>query len=153
MTVNSPGVTKVITPAQIHINLDKLSSVGMFPNSTVGAPGTHGAGVFGTQGMGVNTPKAAAVADATSGLAIDMHIPNGMMFSIGTWSMILASGTWLVNVLFTGNTTSELGAAPKLHIIEAPMQTCIAISRYLQPFGCFFILTNFRQGIGQLHVT
>jgi hypothetical protein len=32
-----------------------------------------------------------------------------------------------VNVLFTGNTTSELGAAPKEHIISAPMQTCIAI--------------------------
>jgi len=120
-------VTKVITPAQIHINLLTLSKVGMFPNSTVGAPGIHGAGVFGMQGMGVSTPRAAAVAAATSGFAMDMHTPNGMMFSMGTWSMMLASGTWSVNVLLTGSTTSELGAAPKLHIIEAPMQTCIGM--------------------------
>jgi hypothetical protein len=50
-----------------------------------------------------------------------------MMFVIGTWSMMLASGTWSVNVLFTGSTTSELGAMPKVHIIDDPMQTCIAI--------------------------
>src|ERR1017187_9151298 len=99
----------------------------MFPNITVGAPGTQGAGVFGIHGMGVSTPRAAAVAAATVGLAGDMHMPNGMMFIIGTWSMMLASGTWSVNVLFTGSTTSELGAMPKVHIMLAPMQTCIAI--------------------------
>ena len=41
--------------------------------------------------------------------------------------MMLASGTWLVNTRLVGSTTSELGAAPKVHIIEAPMQTCIGI--------------------------
>src|SRR5262245_46748779 len=41
--------------------------------------------------------------------------------------MIFASGTWPVNTIFGGSTTSELGAIPKLHCIIAPMQTCIAI--------------------------
>jgi len=95
-TVNSPGVTNVITPPQIHINCEVLSSVGKLPNSTVGAPGTHGAGVLGMQGMGVSTPMAAAVAAATVGFAGDMHMPKGMMFTIGTLSMMLASGTSLV---------------------------------------------------------
>src|SRR5580692_2578514 len=92
-TVSSPGSTNVITPPQMHINCDVLSSVGKFARRTVGAPGTHGAGVFGMHGIGVRTPKAAAVAAATSGFAGDMHMPNGMMFTIGTWSMMLASGT------------------------------------------------------------
>jgi hypothetical protein len=75
------------------------------------------------QGIGVSTPSAAAVAAATSGLAGDMHMPNGMIFIIGMWSMMLASGTMLVITLFVGNTTSELGAIPMVHIIIAPMQT------------------------------
>ncbi len=79
------------------------------------------------QGMGVSTPKAAAVAEATVGLASDMHIPNGMMFVIGMWSMMLASGTMLVITLLVGSTTSELGAMPKLHIIIAPIQTWFGI--------------------------
>ena len=36
------------------------------------------------QGIGVSTPRAAAVAAATVGFAIELHIPNGMMFTIGT---------------------------------------------------------------------
>ena len=69
------------------------------------------------QGIGVNTPRAAAVAEATVGLAIEKHAPKGMMLTIGTWSMMLASGTWLVIVLLTGSTTRSLGAMPKVHII------------------------------------
>src|SRR6185503_7483585 len=98
----------------------------MFAIRTVGAPGTHGAGITGTQGIGVNAPNAAAVAAATVGFAIDEHIANGMMFTIGLLSMMFAAGV-PVSVLFAGRTTSELGAAPKLHCNIAPMQTCIAI--------------------------
>src|ERR1041385_3078000 len=103
-TVISPGWTTVITPAQVHINCDALSSAGALPSSTVTAPGTHGAGVFGMHGMGVRTPRAAAVAAATIGFAIDMHMPNGIMLTIGTWSMMLASGV-TVNTLLVGSTT------------------------------------------------
>jgi len=74
------------------------SRVGALSNSTVGAPGTHGAGVAGTQGIGVNTPSAAAVAAATAGFAGELHIPNGMMLTIGTWSMMFASGIMFVRV-------------------------------------------------------
>jgi hypothetical protein len=75
------------------------------------------------QGIGVSTPIAAAVAAATVGLEGDWHIPKGMMLVIGMWSMILASGIWLVNTLLVGRTTSELGAIPNEHCIIAPMQT------------------------------
>ena len=56
----------------------------MPPIVTIGEPGAQGAGVTGTHGIGVNTPKAAAVADATAGLAMDMHMPKGGMLVIGT---------------------------------------------------------------------
>jgi hypothetical protein len=74
------------------------------------------------QGIGVNAPKAAAVADATVGFASDEHMPNGMMLTSGLLSMMFASGV-LVSVRLSGSTTSELGAAPKLHCNIAPMHT------------------------------
>jgi hypothetical protein len=66
-------------------------------------------------GMGVSTPNAAAVAAATEGFAGDMHTPNGMMFTMGRWSMMLASGWFPVLTRFTGNTTRLLGAMPMAH--------------------------------------
>jgi hypothetical protein len=36
-----------------------------------------------------------------------------------------------VSVLFSGSTMSEAGAAPKLHAMDAPIHTCIAIFRSL----------------------
>src|SRR5262249_18934771 len=106
--------------------LELLSSAGIFAIKTVGAPGVQGAVVAGTQGMGVSTPSAAAVAAATVGLANDEHIPNGMMFTSGLLSMMFASGV-CVSTRFAGNTTSVLGAAPKLHCNVAPILTCIAM--------------------------
>ena len=63
--VNWPGIATEITPAQVHISLQVLFSAGWLVISTLTAPGTHGAGVTGTQGIGVNTPIAAAVAAMT----------------------------------------------------------------------------------------
>lgn len=83
MTVSSPGMTKLMTPAHMHMLVEVLSSVGMLPNITVGAPGTQGETVAGMQGIGVRTPMAAAVAAATIGFAGDMHMPNGIIFTIG----------------------------------------------------------------------
>jgi hypothetical protein len=74
-------------------------------------------------GIGVSTPKAAAVADATSGLLGVVHIPKGMMFSIGTWSLMFAAGWSLVSMRWIGSTTRVLGAIPNEHIIVAPLQT------------------------------
>ena len=45
----------------------------------------------GMHGCGVSTPNAAAVAAATCGLAMLMHIPNGIMLTIGMWSMMFAA--------------------------------------------------------------
>jgi hypothetical protein len=100
-----------------------LFSAGMLPIMVVAAPGVHGEVVTGMQGMGVNTPRAAAVAEATVGLAMDMHIPKGGMLVIGMKSMMLAAGA-VAFTLFTGNTLSADGAIPKVHIITAPEVTC-----------------------------
>lgn len=111
-----------ITPAQLHISLELLLRAGMFATSTVEEPGAQGAAMTGMQGMGVNTPKAAAVADATDGFAIELHIAKGMIFTIGTLSMMLAMGV-VVLTLFFGRTVKELGAVPKLHLIIALLHT------------------------------
>lgn len=86
----------------------------MFATNTVGEPGTHGADVTGTQGIGVSAPKAAAVAAATVGLAIELHIPNGRILTSGLLSIILAIGMADMT-RFIGRTINVLGAAPKLH--------------------------------------
>lgn len=91
MTVNSPGLTTWITPPQEHINLELLLRAGMLPIRTVGDPGAHGAAVTGTQGMGVRTPNAAAVAAATVGLEGELHMPNGGMLEMGMLSMMVAA--------------------------------------------------------------
>ena len=46
----------------------------------------------GTQGWGVRTPIAAAVAAATAGFAIDEHIPQLPTLLMGAQSAILATG-------------------------------------------------------------
>jgi hypothetical protein len=106
-----------------------LSIAGRFAISTVGeAGGVHGAGITGTQGAGVNTPNAADVAAITAGFDAAEHMPNGMMFTNGTLSMMFASGVW-VSTRFFGNTASVLGAAPKLHFNIAPIHTCNGMIR------------------------
>src|SRR5437016_6046610 len=92
ITVNSPGLTIWITPPQLHISFDWSLSAGMLPIRTVGDPGTHGAVVTGTQGMGVKTPRAAAVAAATVGFDGELHMPNGGIFTMGALSIMVAAG-------------------------------------------------------------
>ena len=111
----------------MHMHLEVSFSAGMLPIMTVAEPGTHGAVVFGMQGMGVRTPNAAAVAEATVGFASEEHIPKVGMFTMGWWSMILAAGAPAI-VLFVGRTASAAGATPKLHAINAPAVTKFAIN-------------------------
>jgi hypothetical protein len=110
---------------QLHIEV--LLSAGMLPSNTVGDPGLHGATVAGTQGIGVSTPMAAEVAAATTGFAMDMHMPKVGMFIMGLLSMIFAAGGPPHMVLLVGSTTKALGATPNEHIIIAPATTCWAI--------------------------
>ena len=55
--------------------------------------------------------------------------------------MIFASGTWFVNTVFTGSTTSELGAAPKLHCIVAHTD----LHRHLESLLTGYSMTNCTQ--------
>jgi len=63
--------------------MEESFRAGMLAIGTVGEPGVHGATVFGMHGIGVNTPRAADVAEITVGFVGELHIPNGMMFTIG----------------------------------------------------------------------
>lgn len=103
-----------MTPPKLHMHLEELFSAGKLEIRTVGEPGAHGAAVTGVHGIGVRTPRAAAVAEATAGLAIDWHMPNGAMFTNGLLSMMLAIGMEVI-VRLTGSTLSIPGASPNEH--------------------------------------
>jgi hypothetical protein len=75
-------------------------------------------------GCGVRTPSAAAVAAATWGLAILMHIPKVGMFDIGAKSMIVAAGMPAAVTVGALVATRLAGAAPIVHDIMAPLTTC-----------------------------
>ena len=121
-----PGFVICMIPPYAHISFDVWFSAGFPAISTVGLPGAQGAVVTGIQGIGVNTPKAAAVAEATCGFARELHIPNGITFFIGTLSIIVAIGVFVI-VLFSGVTISEEGAIPKEQAHIAPAHTHIPI--------------------------
>lgn len=89
-------------------------------------------------GMGVNVPKAADVAAATTGFTSERHKPNGKMFTMGLLSIIFACGRLLFSTLLTGNTTNDEGAKPMLHFIIAPLQTYSGISVYFN-YCCFLL--------------
>lgn len=95
--------------------MDVLLRAGIFLISTVGLPGIHGAGVTGVHGSGVSTPSAALAAASTCGLAREVHIPKGKMFTIGRWSIMLAAHWPDVITPFFGNTANVPGPNPKLH--------------------------------------
>ena len=116
-------------PPQAQLQIAVLGKAGKMPTFVFIAPGDHGATVTGMQGMGVSTPKAAVVAAATIGLAIDIHMPNGRIFAIGTKSIMLAaSKPFTVTGVPLGITISVLGATPKgMHCSVAPMQVCNGI--------------------------
>src|SRR6267142_3732810 len=110
-----------MTPPQEHMHLEVLLSAGIPPIRQVAEPGTQGA-VTGMQGMGVKTPSAAAVAAATVGLAMDIHMPKVGMLVMGMESAMLAAGV-VAFVLLVGSTLRTAGATPKEHIIMAPVVT------------------------------
>ena len=103
------------------MSLELSLSAGMLPRRTVGAPTVQGEVVTGMQGTGVSVPPAAVVAAATAGFELELHCPNGMMFVVGTLSMMFAHGV-APATRFTGNTDKAFGAVPKLHCSMAPIQ-------------------------------
>ena len=101
-------------PPYAHISIDLSLRAGYPPINILGFPGIHGPTVTGIQGMGVSIPRAAAVADATEGLAIQLHIPNGRTFKRDILSIIFANGI-LETTPFTGNTVKSDGTVPNEH--------------------------------------
>jgi hypothetical protein len=71
VTIVFPGLATEICPPNEHIHLLLSVNAGMFITLTCALPGAQGAAIAGTHGIGVSTPIAAAVAEATAGLAID----------------------------------------------------------------------------------
>jgi hypothetical protein len=117
----------VMIPPYIHISLQLLVNVGMLPVKTVGAPGIHGAVVAGIQAEGVGTPKAAAVAAITNGLAGAEHIPKEGTQAIGVLLVILPNGIVAVTPV-VGRTVSGTGEMPKEQVNKAVLQVPEAIS-------------------------
>ena len=90
-----------------------MLSAGFPPTITVGDPGVHGDAQAGTQGIGVNTPPALDVADATVGLPRLLHMPN-VIGGFGI-SIMVAMGKLLPITVFCDVTTSDAGTVPKEH--------------------------------------
>ncbi len=104
----------------MHMHFDVEFNAGMLATITVGAPGIHGAGVIGVHGPGVSTPNAAAVNAAVAGFDSDMQTPKGMMFTNGTWSMMLAIGLFSAITRFVGkHGDRRRGGAHRTHEVVA----------------------------------
>jgi hypothetical protein len=104
-----------IMPPQLHMSLELSFNAGTPPTITVGEPGTQGAVVTGMQGIGVSTPNAAAVAVATIGLAIEVHIPKGGMLTMGMLSITVTACIPCTKLMVVGRGITTDGATPKLH--------------------------------------
>lgn len=70
---------------------------------------------------------AADVAAATWGFAKLVHIPKGMILTIGLLSIMVAAGLLMALTRFAGRTCKFEGATPKEHINVAPATTSCGI--------------------------
>ena len=103
----------------MHMFLHWLVKAGMPSTINVAAPGIQGVVTAGTQGAGVNTPKAAAVAAITAGLDGDEHMPKDPMQVIGVKSMIFNLARFDNLVILPGLAINGHGLVPKVHWIIA----------------------------------
>ena len=118
-----PSVVKRMTPPHVQTHMLWLVRAGMLSTSIIGLPGCQGAVRAGMQGMGVSTPMAALVAEATVGLLSVLHMPKGMTFTMGLKSMMFAAVISPSCTMRPGSTTNAEGARPKVHVIIAPLHT------------------------------
>lgn len=122
-TVNCPGAVMVMRPPQRHMQVETELSAGTLPTMMVAEPGVQGAVTTGMQGMGVSTPMAAEVAAATWGFEGVMHMPKGMMFTIGVKFMMVAAGFFSALTMLDGMMARLDGATPNGQVRVAPMVT------------------------------
>jgi hypothetical protein len=113
----------VMTPPNEQTQVEPDTSAGLPPIVVRGAVGIQVPAMAGTHGIGVSTPRAAAVAAATVGFAMLEHMPNGAMLTIGTMSLMAAAGRPSIVTLLIGRMLSVVGARPKEHCSNAPVVT------------------------------
>lgn len=132
-----PSVVKEICPPHMHtLQLERINA-GCPCTNTWGLPGIQGEVMAGMHGIGVNTPIAAEVAAATVGLDRVLHMPKGMMFTMGAKSMIFPLGTLLSISVRPGLAINDEGAMPKVHVMIAPVTT------YESPIIiCYILFSN-----------
>jgi hypothetical protein len=111
-----------MSPAYEQFNIQLASSIGMPPKKTEADPGLHGPAGAGMHGMGVRTPRAAAVAAATAGFARLIQTPKEGTFSIGMISVILPACMGPPTT-GGGRKVNVPGAAPIVHTAIAPVVT------------------------------
>lgn len=109
----------VITPPYAQMSCEELFSAGLFWTKTCGLPTIHVPVGAGMHGIGVSTPSAAAVAEATVGLARLEHTPKVGTLAMGAESLMVAAE--VVASTLVVNEMSEVGAAPKLQVAIAPV--------------------------------
>lgn len=119
----------MICPPHAHAQRHASESAAWIPIVTTETPGVHGPAVIGEQGCGVSTPCAAAVAEATCGLLIDLHMPKGAMFTLGCISATLAAGAPSASTLSSGATDNFEGEPPMEHERVAPLTTSLAMDQ------------------------
>ena len=131
-------VMKLIEPPHAQLVFALFPSAGKpaGPTLTVDEPGLHGATVTGRHGIGVSTPRAAAVAAATCGFEGDEHIPKGGMFIPGAKSMIVPIGMFDARTVGAEEATKDEGAAPNEHVIVHPVLTACGIPLHLSDQRC-----------------
>jgi hypothetical protein len=139
MVRTAPGNRIWTTPPNAHWQVLPITSAGAPPMVVVGEPGTQGVRA-GTQGIGVSTPRAAAVAAATVGLARLLHMPKVGMLT-GVEHVTFAAGVASTMTLEVGSTLRLAGARPKLHCTNAPICTTgwatLALPRVVQRCDAF----------------
>lgn len=126
-----PGAHTDMEPPYAHISFASLQKHGLFPASIFASAGIHVPAGTIVQGCGVNTPRAAAVADATWGFARELHIPKPAIFTGNPVSVIVAIGFPSAKTVIWDVTFNVPGAVPKGQISDAPDATITPSNRLL----------------------
>ena len=127
-----------IEPAYAHMPLQSEARQGLPPMRTLGLVGIHAPAGCGIQVCGVRTPRAAAVAAATWGLASDVHSPKGPTFTSAEKSEMVPQGLPPAKTLALVVTLRGAGAVPMVHMHDAVAVTSSLI--FLLCFLLFFLV-------------
>ncbi len=105
------------------MHLHSFVRQGFPPAITLLLEGSQVPVVAGTQGWGVRTPSAAAVADATAGFARLRHIPKLWMLTVPFPSVSVPTGFPFISTVFALVALKVDGVVPKEHFKVAPVVT------------------------------